>query len=69
MKPGIGIAWTLAALVKYKRGQQFEVDPGSLAFSVTLFCIFAAICCAVLLLRRSVVAKINKKQIRKQPES
>lgn len=49
---GIGIAWTLAAIVHWFRGTTFYVDPGSLAFSVTLFCICAAICCSTLLIRR-----------------
>ena len=49
---GIGIAWTLAAFVNYFRGKQFEIDPGNLSYSVALFCICAAICCAVLMIRR-----------------
>lgn len=49
---GIGIAWSIAAVVHAWRGSKFEVKPGSLAFSVTLFCICAGICCVVLLLRR-----------------
>lgn len=49
---GIGIAWTWAAVVHWMRGDKFLVAPGSLAFSVTLFCICAGVCCAVLLLRR-----------------
>lgn len=51
---GIGIAWSLAAIVHYFRGSEFVVVPGSLAFSVTTFCIFAAITCAVLMIRRGV---------------
>jgi len=49
---GIGIAWTLAAIVHWFRGTVFYVNPGSLAFSVTLFCICAAVCCSTLLIRR-----------------
>ncbi|KAJ6217806.1 hypothetical protein RDWZM_008963 [Blomia tropicalis] len=49
---GIGIAWTLAAIVRAFRGEQFEIDPGSLSYSVAIFCISAGICCAVLMLRR-----------------
>ena len=49
---GIGIAWTMAALVKAHRGERFEVDPGSLGFSVALFCICAGVCCTVLIFRR-----------------
>ncbi|XP_067136415.1 sodium/calcium exchanger 3 isoform X2 [Centruroides vittatus] len=50
---GIGIAWSIAAVVHYVRGDQFEVHPGSLAFSVTLFCCCAFIVCVILLLRRN----------------
>ncbi len=31
----------------------FEVKPGSLGFSVTIFCIFAFVCIMVLLVRRN----------------
>ncbi|CAL1279527.1 unnamed protein product [Larinioides sclopetarius] len=50
---GIGIAWSIAALYHASKGQQFRVQPGNLAFSVTLFCVCAFICCGVLMLRRS----------------
>lgn len=50
---GIGVAWSLAAFVHWGRGTTFEVQPGNLAFSVTIFCVCALICCAVLLLRRN----------------
>uniref|UniRef100_A0AAR2KCA6 Calx-beta domain-containing protein n=1 Tax=Pygocentrus nattereri TaxID=42514 RepID=A0AAR2KCA6_PYGNA len=49
---GIGVAWSVAAIYWAVKGQRFRVDPGSLAFSVTLFTIFAFICMAVLLYRR-----------------
>uniref|UniRef100_A0A8C4HIZ0 Calx-beta domain-containing protein n=1 Tax=Dicentrarchus labrax TaxID=13489 RepID=A0A8C4HIZ0_DICLA len=49
---GIGVAWSVAAVYWRIKGQEFRVDPGSLAFSVTLFTIFAFICMAVLLFRR-----------------
>lgn len=49
---GIGIAWTIAAFVHAYRGTRFLVDPGSLAFSVTMFCSCAGLCCATLLIRR-----------------
>lgn len=49
---GIGVAWTLAAVVHWFRGTRFEVDPGNLAFSVTIFCICSLVSCAVLLMRR-----------------
>ena len=35
-----------------KNGTVFRVEPGNLAYSLTLFCICAGIACAVLLLRR-----------------
>ncbi|XP_077578726.1 sodium/calcium exchanger 2-like [Stigmatopora nigra] len=49
---GIGVAWSVAAIYWKLKGKQFLVKPGSLAFSVTLFTIFAFICMAVLLFRR-----------------
>lgn len=49
---GIGIAWTIAAGYHMYHGTKFIVPPGSLAFSVTLFCICAAVTCIVLLSRR-----------------
>ncbi|KAF6732066.1 Sodium/calcium exchanger 2 [Oryzias melastigma] len=49
---GIGVAWSVAAIYWNIKGDSFKVDPGSLAFSVTLFTIFAFICMAVLLFRR-----------------
>ncbi|XP_029027580.1 sodium/calcium exchanger 2b isoform X2 [Betta splendens] len=49
---GIGVAWSVAAIYWEIKGEKFQVDPGSLAFSVTLFTIFAFICMAVLLFRR-----------------
>ncbi|XP_061889102.1 sodium/calcium exchanger 1-like isoform X1 [Entelurus aequoreus] len=49
---GIGVAWSIAAVYHYSQNQEFRVDPGTLAFSVTLFTIFAFICIAVLLYRR-----------------
>ena len=50
---GIGIAWTIAAVYHaIVLKEDFVVDPGALAFSVTVFCIEAAIAIAVLMLRR-----------------
>ncbi|KAM9468795.1 sodium/calcium exchanger 2b isoform 2-T2 [Clarias gariepinus] len=49
---GIGVAWSVAAVYWSAKGLRFRVEPGSLAFSVTLFTIFAFICMAVLLFRR-----------------
>ncbi|KAI6189940.1 Sodium/calcium exchanger 2 [Aphelenchoides bicaudatus] len=49
---GIGIAWTMAALVHFFKGSVFRVDPGTLAFSVTIFCVEALICIVVIVLRR-----------------
>uniref|UniRef100_A0A914RSN3 Sodium/calcium exchanger membrane region domain-containing protein n=1 Tax=Parascaris equorum TaxID=6256 RepID=A0A914RSN3_PAREQ len=47
-----GIAWAIAAIYHWFKGDQFRVDPGTLAFSVTIFCIEALICIAVIVLRR-----------------
>ncbi|TRY90786.1 hypothetical protein DNTS_028652, partial [Danionella cerebrum] len=49
---GIGVAWSIAAIYHNSKGQPFKVEPGNLAFSVTLFTIFAFICVAVLMYRR-----------------
>ncbi|XP_073681710.1 sodium/calcium exchanger 1a isoform X1 [Garra rufa] len=49
---GIGVAWSIAAVFHQAQGQYFRVDPGTLAFSVTVFTIFAFICIAVLMYRR-----------------
>ncbi|XP_022909911.1 sodium/calcium exchanger Calx isoform X2 [Onthophagus taurus] len=50
---GIGVAWSLAAIYHNYHGNAFKVNPGNLAFSVTMFCIGAGITIIVLLLRRS----------------
>ncbi|KAK6291723.1 hypothetical protein J4Q44_G00375080 [Coregonus suidteri] len=49
---GIGVAWTIAAVFWRSKGQVFRVDPGSLAFSVTLFTVMACMCVMILLYRR-----------------
>ncbi|XP_032820174.2 sodium/calcium exchanger 1-like isoform X3 [Petromyzon marinus] len=49
---GIGIAWTIASVHCWANNKKFYVDPGTLAFSVTLFTVFAFICVGVLMWRR-----------------
>lgn len=49
---GIGVAWTIAAIAWRTEGKPFKVDPGNLAFSVTLFTILAVLCVLTLLYRR-----------------
>ncbi|XP_039639715.1 sodium/calcium exchanger 1b isoform X2 [Perca fluviatilis] len=49
---GIGVAWSIAAIYHNSRGEEFRVDPGTLAFSVTLFTIFAFIAVGTLMYRR-----------------
>ncbi|XP_048104212.1 sodium/calcium exchanger 1a isoform X5 [Alosa alosa] len=49
---GIGVAWSIAAIYHTANGKAFYVDPGTLAFSVTLFTIFAFVAIAVLMYRR-----------------
>ncbi|XP_035466489.1 sodium/calcium exchanger 3 isoform X2 [Scophthalmus maximus] len=49
---GIGVAWSVAAIYWHMKGKPFEVQAGSLAFSVTLFTIFAFLAISVLLYRR-----------------
>jgi len=50
---GIGIAWSMAAIYWTAKGQQFLVKPGSLGFSVTIFCAEALIAIMILLARRN----------------
>merc|ERR1712024_57289 len=50
---GIGIAWSLAAIYWEAQGKNFEVEPGSLGFSVTIFCIEALLAILILMARRS----------------
>ncbi|XP_039190391.1 sodium/calcium exchanger 3 isoform X2 [Crotalus tigris] len=49
---GIGLAWSVAAIYWAYQGEEFHVSAGTLAFSVTLFTIFAFVCISVLLYRR-----------------
>ncbi|KAM8833792.1 sodium/calcium exchanger 3 isoform 1-T1 [Synchiropus picturatus] len=49
---GIGMAWSVAAIYWRVQGKAFRVQAGSLAFSVTLFTIFAFLAVSVLLYRR-----------------
>ena len=49
---GLGVAWSVAAVYWAVQGRPFEVRAGTLAFSVTLFTVFAFVCIAVLLYRR-----------------
>ncbi|XP_074872274.1 sodium/calcium exchanger 2 isoform X2 [Carettochelys insculpta] len=49
---GLGVAWSVAAIYWAAQGQAFQVQTGTLAFSVTLFTIFAFVCISVLLYRR-----------------
>jgi len=49
---GIGIAWTMAAVYHNSNDRDFEVEPGNLAFSVTLFCVEAFAAIALMMIRR-----------------
>uniref|UniRef100_A0A8C8ALR7 Solute carrier family 8 member A2 n=1 Tax=Otus sunia TaxID=257818 RepID=A0A8C8ALR7_9STRI len=49
---GLGVAWSVAAIYWAAQGRDFEVQTGTLAFSVTLFTIFAFVCISVLMYRR-----------------
>ncbi|XP_077416224.1 sodium/calcium exchanger 3 isoform X2 [Vanacampus margaritifer] len=49
---GIGLAWSVAAIYWHNKGKPFVVEAGSLAFSVTLFTIFAFLAVSALLYRR-----------------
>jgi len=51
---GIGIAWTMAAIYHAAAGTPggFYVPPGSLGFSVTIFCVEAMLAIVILFIRR-----------------
>ena len=49
---GIGLAWTLAAIKHAIYGTKFEVNPGSLGFSVCVFCACALVAIVALVVRR-----------------
>ncbi|XP_038640553.1 sodium/calcium exchanger 3 isoform X3 [Scyliorhinus canicula] len=49
---GIGLAWSIAAIYWASQGKEFHVEAGTLAFSVTLFTIFAFVSISILLYRR-----------------
>lgn len=50
---GIGLAWMAAAIYHTWNGTKFVVVPGSLAFSVTLFCSFALLAILLMMIRRT----------------
>lgn len=49
---GLGVAWSIASIFWAGKGRTFHVEPGSLAFSVTLFTGLSLVCLSVLLYRR-----------------
>ncbi|CAF0787000.1 unnamed protein product [Rotaria sordida] len=49
---GIGLPWAISAWYHYFKRTKFEVEKGSLSFSVTVFCSFAAVTVVILLIRR-----------------
>ncbi|KAI9562930.1 hypothetical protein GHT06_010386 [Daphnia sinensis] len=49
---GVGVAWTLAAFHHSYNGTVFYVEAGTLAFSVTLYCIMALFAVLLLMIRR-----------------
>lgn len=49
---GIGLPWAMSAWYHYYKKSKFQVEKGSLAFSVTLFCSFAGVALVILLVRR-----------------
>lgn len=55
---GVGLAWSVAAIVHAVRGDDFEVKAGSLGFSVVIFFIFAISAIVVLMLRRYFVGGV-----------
>ena len=57
----------MAAIVHAFRGTDFKVSPGSLAFSVTLFCITALLCMVILLVRRKLGGELGGPMMYKLP--
>ena len=49
---GIGLPWAMSAWYHYFKNTKFKVQQGSLSFSVTLFCSFAAVAVIILLIKR-----------------
>ncbi|XP_060780528.1 sodium/calcium exchanger 3 isoform X5 [Neoarius graeffei] len=49
---GLGVAWTVAAVYWRVHGRVFEVQAGSLAFSLTLFSVFSVFAVLALMYRR-----------------
>ncbi|CAF0962266.1 unnamed protein product, partial [Adineta ricciae] len=49
---GIGLPWAMSAWYHYFKNTKFKVEQGSLSFSVTLFCSFAAVAVIILLIKR-----------------
>lgn len=50
---GLGLPWSMAAIYHYSQGSVFQVPPGSLVFSVTIFSICACTTIGFLFLRRT----------------
>merc|ERR1712242_464628 len=52
---GVGIAWSMAAIYHEAMGTKggFSVDPASLGFPVTVFCIEAVVAITILMIRRN----------------
>lgn len=51
---GLGLPWVIAAIYWEAQGKRFEVQAGSLSFSVIIYTICACICIALLMVRRYV---------------
>ena len=49
---GIGLAWLAASIYHTYNGTKFVVVPGSLAFSVTIFCTFGVLAILLMMVRR-----------------
>jgi len=52
---GIGVAWSMASIYHAAKGTEegFRVNPGSLGFCLTVFCILAVVAILLLVIRRS----------------
>jgi len=49
---GIGLAWSMAAIFWWSKGEVFKVEAGSLGFSVTIYCVLAVLAIIILVMRR-----------------
>uniref|UniRef100_T1JBM0 Calx-beta domain-containing protein n=1 Tax=Strigamia maritima TaxID=126957 RepID=T1JBM0_STRMM len=49
---GLGLPWLISSIYWFRQEKEFQVDAGSLAFSVAIYTVASTLCIIVLLLRR-----------------